>query len=345
MWYLTSGFNSMKIFRKSDTPLSQEEIYEWLKDLRGNPYVPESGFDVTSVFRVAEKGSHFYFAGVNVESAHHRLSTHAEECSIAAMVTALGKKAEIAEGWVMGAPKNLKAGDDVPLAYNCVTCCGKCRQQIAGFADPSTTINSISLNGSSKKTTVGELLPDAFSFRDFAPELAGEKKDMLPISTKDEIENRLIRTHKHLSEQEIKEWLQSLESIDYASKVSQAVVLKISNGAYVAGVKIEDAAFVSMDALQTAEAIANAEFGPHKIAEVWCYGKGRDDKQIPEDEFVSISGSGIQVIKEFASYSKIPVNLLNNEGVFRTLNIDSLSKYIPTTSHPSTKIGPERYIK
>ena len=142
----------MKVFRKSHTPLTQEDITQWLREMRDTPYVAASGFAVTCVFRakIGDDDS-YYFTGVNVENPDHRLATHGEEGGIAAIATALGKKAEIVEGWVMGAPKDLKVGDDSFLANNCVSCCGKCRQQIAGLAAPSVAIHSISLNGAIKK--------------------------------------------------------------------------------------------------------------------------------------------------------------------------------------------------
>ena len=220
----------MKIFKKSANPLTQEEITQWLRELRGNPYAVASGFDVTSVFR-AKIGDDdtYYFAGVNVENPHHRLSTHGEEGSISALTTALGKKAEIVEGWVMGAPSGLNAGDDHFLANNCVSCCGKCRQQIAGLADPSVKIHSISLNGTHKETTVGEFLPDAFSFRQFAPELASKAGDTSIIHTPSEkqVESRLIRTEKSLSEDEIKAWLHELCQQNIASRCRKAFKRRI----------------------------------------------------------------------------------------------------------------------
>lgn len=336
----------MKVFKKTSKPLSQEEIVEWLRELRGNPYVPSSGFDVTSVFRVKVGDEDTYYcAGTNVENPHHRLSTHGEEGSIAAMVTGLGKHAQIVEGWVMGAPKKLIPGSDDPLADNCVSCCGKCRQQIAGFASPSVVMHSVSLNGATKSTTVGDFLPDAFTFRDFAPELtsaSAQQTDSVP--TVSDVESRLVRKGKELSANEIDQWLESLESFDLASKQSQAVILKLANGAYVAGVKVEDAAYVSIDPVQSAMAIAQAEFGHQKVLEVHTLAKGRDEAAMAPEAFTPLSGSAIQVLGQFAAHADIPVHMYNAAHESRVIKLKDSARYLPTFERPSMPIGVERFV-
>lgn len=258
----------MKIFRKGK--LSTTQITEWLREMRANAYVPESGYAVAAVFRArAGRVEDYYFAGVNVENAEHRLSTHGEEGAIAAMVTGLGKRAEIVEGWVMGAPK------EAPLSHNSSgSCCGKCRQQIAGFADAKVKIHSVSLKGKISSTTVGAFLPDVFTFREYITDIHAAKKSAAP--SEEDVKNRLMRKSK-LSEQGIFTWLKHIESVDYASKVPQALVLQLDNGAYVAGAKIEEAAFNGMSAVQAALATAVSEFGMHKVTGVWVYTK--DKKQ------------------------------------------------------------------
>jgi len=336
----------MKVFKKSALPLTQEQIADWLRELRGSPYVAASGFDVTSVFR-AKIGDDdtYYFAGVNVENPDHRLSTHGEEGSISAMATALGKKAEIVEGWVMGAPKALNKGDTHPLADNCVSCCGKCRQQIASLADPAVKIHSISLNGTHKETTVGEFLPDAFTFRQFAPELAS-RGDAAKFSmpSVQEVESRLIRTGT-LSEDEIKAWLRELESVDFASKTSQTVIVKLANGAYVAGVKVEEAAFVSIDPMQAVMAIANAEFGEQKVLEVYTFGKGCDEAKVQPEAYTPLSGSAVQVLTQFAAHSDIPIHMVNGKNESKTIKLSDTARYIPTFDQPVCSVGPERFVK
>jgi len=108
-----------------------------LEKLKLRAYAPYSGFRVASAIRVGAR----YFGGVNVENEDHRLSTHAEEGAIAAMVAALGMSARIDEIWVTA------------------DCCGKCRQQLAAFAD-----KNVKVHVGAKTTTVGDFLPDVFTF-------------------------------------------------------------------------------------------------------------------------------------------------------------------------------------
>ena len=335
----------MAIIRQSDHPLNEVEILDWLHALRGKPYVAGSDFDVTAVFRIkVGDDQNIYVAGTNVENPDHRLSTHGEEGCIAAMTTAFGKHAEIMEGWVMGAPKELKPGASDPLADNCVTCCGKCRQQIASLAAPDVKIHGVSLNGAVQTTTVGEMLPDAFTIRQFAPEILETRGPKGPAPTFQQAQQRLVRMDKELSEGEIHVWLKELEPIDYMSGNSQAVILKMSNGAYVAGVKAEEAAYLSTDAVQSAVANAHALFGnKERIAEIWAYGKS--DKIVEQDpeRFMPLNLSGVQVASQFASFPNIPVHLVN-DTTERQIKLADTARYIPSFDDPLVKIGPERRI-
>lgn len=345
----------MNLFKKTDKPLSQEEITEWLRELRGHPFNAASGFDVTAVFRVkVGEEDTYYFPGVNVENIDHRLGTHAEEGCIAAMATAFGKGAEIVEGWVMGAPKELKKGDQHFLADNMVTCCGKCRQQIAGLADPSVTIHSISLNGEHKQKTVGELLPDVFSFRQFAPELLNASPRQGQTLSEFEIERKIIREGEELSEKEIVQWLQELESIDYATKTQQAVVLKLTNNIYVAGVKVEEAAYVDIDPIQSALTIACASQKQVCVEEVWTFSQNRNkaealstskvglEKELTplfagfksfnkEDEtFTPLTLSSVQFLAQFAAHGKIPIHMVNAKGQTESIPLNESANLILT---------------
>lgn len=370
----------MKLFRKSEIPLTQEEIAQWLRELRGNPFNPSSGFDVTAVFRVKFNGdASYYFAGVNMENKHHRLSTHGEEGCIAAMATAFGKGAEIAEGWIMGAPKDLKQGSNHFLADNKVSCCGKCRQQIVGFADPSVVIHSISLNGGHKQTTVREFLPDEFSFRQFAPELLTPPAIKKATPSIAEIENKLVRRGRELSETEILQWLQKLESIDYATQTGQAVVLKLAGNNYVAGVNIEDAAYVSIDPVSSAIAIASAEFGQFVVEEAWTLSKSKieieladsrnplvsasvkketplpqfeafkqssKEKTATDDKVTPLNLSSIQVLAQFAAYQNIAIHMMSSNGASQIIKLRDSANLIPLFPQQLvTRPEPERASK
>ena len=328
----------MKIFRKGN--LSEKEIHQWLLDLRGNPHVPESGFDVSAVFRVRAGGQDdLYFAGVNAENIDHRLSSHGEEGVISAMVTALGKKAELVEGWVMGAPRGVKPGDATPFADMKASCCGKCRQQVAGFAAEDVKVHSFSLNGDKSTTTVGAFLPDLFSFRQYIPEILEKKAgDAAANEIPTDIESLLIRKGP-LKEAEIEAWLRDLESVDYASNVSQSVVVKLDNGYYVAGTKVEEAAFVSINAAMAAAAISASEFGGGaKIEEAWVYTKGRAGKELPKNAYGTLPLSAVQTLAEFSGGRDIPLYYLGDQSSLDT-TLFKAARLAPVSQRRYPQIG------
>lgn len=270
---LNKGLVFVKIFKKGK--LSDEDIHKWLVELRPHAYIPESGFAVSVVLRASLIGEDdYYFAGVNVENIDHRLSTHGEEGAIAAMIVALGNQARIAELWAMGAPLNLKPGDKSPYAEACATCCGKCRQQIAGFAANDAKLHYVSLNGKFETTTVGAALPEAFRL----PVSAEKPKHSVAATA--HAEKNLLRQGP-LTQAEIESWLKSLEPVDFISGTSQSIILGLDNGFYVAGTRVEDAAFVDISATQSAVAIAAVAFGTFKITGIWIYTVGKGVSKLP----------------------------------------------------------------
>lgn len=288
----------MNIFRKGR--LSEADIHKWLVELRPSAYIPESAFAVSVILR-ARSGSEddYYFAGVNVENIDHRLSTHGEEGAIAAMITGLGKQAEIVELWAMGAPLGLKPGDKSPYAEACATCCGKCRQQIAGLAAGDAKIHYVSLNGRSTTTTVEAFLPDAFRL---PVSKEASKSAAVPLA---DIEKKLMRKGP-LTQAEIESWLKGLEPVDFISKVSQSIVVELDNGFYVAGARVEEAAFIDISAAQSAMAVAAAAFGSFKVVSVWVYTRGRDEKK-PSG---TLPLSAMQVLLQFAKDAALPAHYL-----------------------------------
>ncbi|MFH1158652.1 MAG: hypothetical protein V1721_07215 [Pseudomonadota bacterium] len=322
----------MKNFRKGG--LSDEEIVQWLRGLRGNSYAPESNFSVAAVFRARVQGvDDYYFGGVNVEIIDNRSATHAEEGCIAALVTGLGRQAEIVEGWVMGAPKGVNAGDPDPAADTLISCCGKCRQQIAGLAGEDVKIHALTLNGRRSSTTVGAFLPDLFTFRQYIPELLAPKETGAPAPSSDEVRNRLIRQERQ-TEEEIFAWLRDLESLVYVSKVSQALVLELDNGAYVAGAKIEEAAFISMNAAQSAVAVAVSAFGERAIRGIRVYTKGVDGREIPADSFGTLTLPALQTLSEMAEHEKIPVRFFMEGGDTVSMTLSGAAGAAPTYRKP-----------
>ena len=351
------------LFKISKTRLSHEEIKAWLIDLRGKPFNTSSNFDVTAVFRVQlnNDDNHYYFAGVNVENKHLRLSTHAEEGAISAMATAFGKSAVIVEGWVMGSPRALTPNSDQELANIKVTCCGKCRQQIVGFAKPEAVIHSVSLNGEFEQTTVAEFLPKAFSFRDFAPDQLQPSLLNLGTLTPEKIQNRLVR-EGILTQTQILEWLKSLESVDHATKEGHAVVLRLTDNRYVAGVSIEEAAYVSIEPIASAIANARAHYGQFKVEEVWSlsanslavntnipsnaaatamtfqFDRQGQQPQPAAQSFTPLPLSSFQVLDQFAVDRNIRVNYMNRAGIAHPASFsEALQLSVCLPAEPNTK--------
>lgn len=284
--------------------ISFDEVKNWLVELREHSYSPLSNYVVTAVIRVALGGDeNYYFAGVNVENIDNRLGNCAEESSVAIMATACGKGAEIKEVWVMGAVRGQKVADDL------VTCCGKCRQHLSGYAAEDVKVHSISLSGKVETITMGELLPKAFTFKSFLPDI---QKSSKPI-TKEEIESKLIRK-EDLSDKDIFDWLKKLETIDYVIKTSQKAVLKLDNGCYVAGTRMEEAAFIAVSAVQSAVSLGIAEFGKRTVEEIFLLSGGREEKNFKEGEYIPLSMSELQVLREHISNDFVPVKIFNSKG-------------------------------
>lgn len=113
---------------------------------RDNAYAPYSGFKVGAAIRCPD-GS--VFAGCNVENVAYPQGTCAEAGAIAAMVAA--GQTRIAEVLVVA---------DSPTP---VTPCGGCRQKLAEFAAGDVPVTLVGRAGVEARTTVGALLPGAFT--------------------------------------------------------------------------------------------------------------------------------------------------------------------------------------
>lgn len=122
------------------------ELETAARAVRENAYVPYSGFKVGAALRGA---SGAVFVGCNVENAAYPEGTCAEAGAIAAMVAA--GETRIAEAFVI-------ADSPTPISP-----CGGCRQKLAEFAAAETPVTLATLSGETLHTTVGALLPGAFS--------------------------------------------------------------------------------------------------------------------------------------------------------------------------------------
>lgn len=323
--------------------LSEKAVVEWLRQLRGKPFVEQSKFDVTAVLKIRANNEIYYVAGVNVENIELTVGTCAEEGALGAAVVAFGQHFEVLEGWVMGAPRGASHSD--------LACypCGECRQRLAQYAPVEAPFHIISLDGEQKDVkTRAELLPYAFSFRDLE---AGVKttaalplEDIADSAIPDETkktssipyDKRVVRVpNLPLNREEIASWLHELHSDVRVSGADRRVIIRLTNGAYVAGVKMENAAYPSSTtAIQVAVAQMNALFGAQTIEEIWTLVRYResDMNQDQKTIYPPISGAVLQVIYQFAASQDIPVNLFNIAGESRSLPLRELLRGLRTFS-------------
>ena len=113
--------------------------------VRAMAYAPYSGFQVGAALMTPGGNVH---VGCNVENVAYPEGTCAEAGAIAAMIAAGDTKitevAVIADGT-----------DPVPP-------CGGCRQKLAEFTAPDVVVTMATVDGKTRSTTVGELLPGRF---------------------------------------------------------------------------------------------------------------------------------------------------------------------------------------
>lgn len=124
--------------------MTDEQLLQMANDIRERAYVPYSGFKVGAALLCAD-GT--VFTGINIENAAYGPSVCAER-------TAFFKA--ISEGY----------RDFVKIAVTCdkeyCSPCGVCRQVMAEHA-PELEILMGNLQGTFKRTSIRELLPESFS--------------------------------------------------------------------------------------------------------------------------------------------------------------------------------------
>jgi cytidine deaminase len=111
-----------------------------------NAHAPYSRFRVGACLRTA---SGRLYAGCNVENAAYPVGQCAEATAIGAMVAA-GER-QIVEVMIVSETAALCAP------------CGRCRQQLVEFARPEVPVHLCGPEGLRVTTTLGDLLPMAFS--------------------------------------------------------------------------------------------------------------------------------------------------------------------------------------
>jgi cytidine deaminase len=290
---------------------------DWLMGLRQKSYAPGSHYKVANILAAKSQGGFICFGGVNVESLDHRQSVHSEESALAFMVTALGRNTSIHAGWTLGAPDSIIAPCADPIADISATPCGNCRQQMMGLAaHKQIPIHAMSLNGHDNLKTIGQLLPDDFQFENFLPHANAERaaaQDFLAPNNVEDFISRVIR-HGPLNDDDIFNWLSVLDSIDYASHISQSVILLLDNGFYVAGVRVENAAYTGLNATQSALGIATTNFGKSGVRAIYTLSQNRQPGAQSDDLIYPLSLPSLQGLNEFVDGPDVPVTLFTAAG-------------------------------
>jgi homotetrameric cytidine deaminase len=127
------------------------ELLERAGAASAQAYAPYSKFRVGAALRTAAGA---IFTGCNVENASYGLTNCAERAAIFTAVTAEGPAMRIAAIAIV-----------VNGTRQAFPPCGACRQVIAEFAAPEAVVVYRSARGKLVRTTIGELLPQAFAAR------------------------------------------------------------------------------------------------------------------------------------------------------------------------------------
>ena len=320
--------------------INRDEVLQWLQELRLKAYTPASDYNVSAIFAMKREHDFVLAGGVNVECFDHRLSSHGETAAISLLATVFGKRMVLDEGWTLGAPKSLTGPSADPLGDKPGTTCGACRQHINEFArHPQMMISSVALNGQCESNPLDVLLPHSFSFNNFDPEISNAKISANAENADFDIEaicHRVIRTGTQTPE-EILKWLQSLQSIDYASGLDHIVILRLTNGAYVAGVKVENGAYVGTSPMQSALANAVTTYGSVDVAEVYSRGHRID---AAENLVYPVALSGLQGLNEFVTTDpkKIPVTMFTASGDSITIGLGQAAGLPTSFAHPAYRL-------
>lgn len=322
---MTNASQASLLIRKAED-VSTQDVTAWLKALRGRPYVAQSGFDVTSVFKINTAQGMYYVGGVNVENRELTGGTCGEEGALAAAITAFGQEIDVVEGWVMGAPSGATSGN-IPCYP-----CGECRQRIAQYTAPEAMIHMIGVEGDILDSKSRDaLLPNAFSFRDL--EHTGEAVAAPALAEMGDVTQRLYRqSDSALTTEQIFDWLQGLRADVRVSHYNEMTVWRLTGGKYVAAVKLENAAYPSStNVMSAAAAVMNARYGEQLVEEVWAYGFHNDAaKHEPmRDAHYQPSGASLQVLHQFAANPQVKLHQFNSRGMVKTAALAGLLPAAP----------------
>ena len=122
-----------------------QKLFEEAKKVREKAHAPYSQFKVGAAFLTEDKS---IVVGCNVENAAYPQSQCAEASAIGNLISQGYKN--IVEVVVMGSGNKLCSP------------CGGCRQRLREFSKLDVPIHMCNIDGHTKTSTLGELLPDSF---------------------------------------------------------------------------------------------------------------------------------------------------------------------------------------
>lgn len=132
-----------------------KELLEKAKSVQKNSYSPYSKFPVGAALR-SDKGN--IYTGCNVENISFGLTICAERNAVFKMVASGDRK--IKEILILG-------NTEEPLAP-----CGACRQVLAEFSEPDTTVYMVGKGDKFIKTDMMSVLPHVFNAKEMKNELS-----------------------------------------------------------------------------------------------------------------------------------------------------------------------------
>lgn len=128
-------------------PARLRKLYEAALKARDHAHAPYSKCQVGSAL-LLENGK--VYVGCNVENSTFGATTCAERGAVQASVAGEGKPH----------PKEILVVTDASPPW---PPCGLCRQVLSEFAGPQLNIHLVNLQGEYRTTTLGELMPEAFT--------------------------------------------------------------------------------------------------------------------------------------------------------------------------------------
>jgi hypothetical protein len=199
-------------------------------------------------------------------------------------------------------------------------------------AHGAVKVHLVALHGEIVTHTVAAMLPAGFSFANYKEEAVRARKaayDAAPPGS-DAVFDRVLRAQAP-GEDGIFNWLHDLRAVDFASGREQVAVLCLENGTAVGGVKMEDAAFTGLNAVQAAVAIATTSFGGEKVRIRHIYTMGRG-AGVPDDGLVPLPLSALQVLREFSDMGT-PVTMFTLDGDVLDTELGAAGGLAPTIAH------------